>query len=81
MSWSQRRHARRFSGVRSSAESDPASGSTMRHRLHLLAALAVDVDDLGLELHERLAPRGGGAQAVDLAAKVHAAGNIAVACR
>ena len=37
-----------------------------RRRPHLLAALAVDVDDLGLELDQRLSPRGGRPEPEDL---------------
>ena len=58
-------------GKRSSAESEGASGSVARHRLHLLAGLAIDIDPVGDRGRERLATGGARAQAVDLASVLH----------
>ena len=67
ISCSQRRHSRRFSGVRSSAEAEGASGSDAGDGPQLLAGLAVDVDAVDVGLDERLAAGGGRAQPVGLA--------------
>src|SRR6266536_779808 len=50
-------------------------GEHHRDRRYLLAALAVDVDDVGLELHERLAPRRGCTEPEQLPSGLHGAGN------
>ena len=66
ISWSQRRQARRFSGERGQGGGRGGERQDHRHRLHLLAGLAVDVDGAGLGVGERLAARGRGAHPVEL---------------